>query len=263
MTREPMTDETLMAFADGELDAAQNSQVAHAIEADPALRGRVDQMRQQRNRIGAAFAAVVDEPVPDRLSRLLQTPSTAAQAPVQPASDIVDLAEARAARADASARARARVRMLPTWAQLGGMAASVVLGVLLGARFLGGGLDPAMGLQHGQLVAGGAIDQALSTQLASEPAPGASVAVQLSFVDRGGSYCRTFSTGSTAGLACQQGGHWVVQQINTVEASGSGPVRQATTAMPPALLDAVDRRMAHGTLDSDAERQARARGWQP
>lgn len=251
-----LTDETLMAFADGELGAAERLQVQNALQAQPALRQRVDQMHQQRQRVGAAFAAVLDEPVPDRLSRLLQTPAAAPAQPTsaQPEPVVVQLAEARAA------RARTRPAML-SWAQLGGMAASVMLGVLLGARFLGAGADPAMGLNQGQLIAGGAIDKALSTQLASEPAAGASVAVQLSFVDKGGNYCRTFSTAAVAGLACQQAGQWVVQQVSSVDAQTTGPVRQAASALPPALLEAVDQRMANGTLDAAAERQARAQAW--
>ncbi|MES2583715.1 MAG: hypothetical protein V4627_13430 [Pseudomonadota bacterium] len=242
-----LADETLMAFADGELDAAQHTQVESALQADPALRQRVNEMKQQNARVGAAFAAVLDEPVPDRLTRLLQTPSVA------PAPVVVQLSDVRAE--------RIRPRTMPTWAQLGGMAASVVLGVVLGARFLGSGLDPAMGLNQGQLVAGGAIDKALSTQLASEPFAGGPVAVQLSFVDKRGHYCRTFSTAAVAGLACQEAGQWLVQQVTVVDTQASRTVRQAAITLPPALLSAVDIRMANGTLDAAAERQARAQAW--
>lgn len=70
------------------------------------------------------------------------------------------------------------MRYMPTWSQLGGMAASIMLGVLLGAHFMGGGgVDLTIGLNQGQQVAGGAIDKALSTQLASELAAGSSVVV--------------------------------------------------------------------------------------
>jgi len=37
-------DETLMAFVDGELDAARAAVVAQAIERDPALAAEVDQI---------------------------------------------------------------------------------------------------------------------------------------------------------------------------------------------------------------------------
>lgn len=246
-----LADETLMAFADGELDATQQAQVELALQSNPLLRQRVEQMQQQRARIGAAFGGMLDTPVPDRLTQLLQAP-LASPNPV-----VTDLAVARAARAE-----RAHWRPLPTWAHWGGMAASVVLGVLLGARFLGTGLDPAMGLNQGQLVAGGVIDSALTGQLASEPAAANGVAVQLSFVDTSGNYCRTFSTTAVAGLACRQTEHWVVQQVVALDTATIGTVRPAATTLPAALLAEVDKRVAaQGTLDAAAERQARAQAW--
>lgn len=247
MNNNTLADETLMAFADGELDATQRTQVEHALQANPALRQRVEQMQQQRARIGAAFGGMLDAPVPERLTHLLQTP------PTNPQPVVLDLAAARAK--------RTLWRPLPTWAQWGGMAASVLLGVLLGTRYFSGP-GPAMGLNQGQLVAGGAIGTALSDQLASEPVAGAPVAVQLSFVDTTGNYCRTFSTTAVAGLACQQAGHWVVQHVVALDAPAAGTVRQAAAALPATLLADVDKRMAaQGTLDAAAERQARAQAW--
>lgn len=247
------TNETLMAFADGELDTAQRTEVENLLQGNPGLRQRVTQMQQQRNRVRNAFASVLDEPVPDRFAQLLRSSPPMPTAAVQPVPVVVQLTDERAK--------RSLIRYMPTWAQLGGMAASVVLGVLLGTRFLGTSVDPAMGLNQGQLVAGGSIDEALSTQLASEPLAGAKVSVQLSFIDKSGNYCRTFSTTAMAGLACQQAGQWIVQQTDTLTAQGSGVVRQASASLPPALLDSVDQRMANGTLNAAAERQARAQGW--
>jgi anti-sigma factor RsiW len=44
-------DETLMAYADGELDAGLKAQIDAAIEQDPALAQRVEQHRTLRARI--------------------------------------------------------------------------------------------------------------------------------------------------------------------------------------------------------------------
>lgn len=239
------SDETLMAFADGELDPEQRSEIERALATDAVLRRHVMMMKVQRDRLAAAFAPVLDEPMPDRLSRLLQVPSA------PPA--VVNLNVVRAQ--------RERGRRIPSWAQWGGMAAGVLLGMLLGMQFDRAAADPAIGLRDGQLVAGGAVGQALSTQLASEPAAGAPVAVQLSFVDKGGNYCRTFSTGAVAGLACQTAGRWIVQDLASAETAPAGQVRQAATALPQAVLDAVDRRIAGSALDAARERRARERGW--
>lgn len=245
------SDETLMLFVDCELDTAQCAQIEGAMAADAALRQRVAAMKLQRARLAEAFGTVLDEPVPDRLASLLQVPQVASL-PVAGAT-VVNLAEARAE--------RERATHMPSWAQWGGMAASVLVGVLLGTQLDRNAADPAIALREGQLVAGGLVHQALSFQLASEPVADAPVAVQLSFVDKGGHYCRTFSTAAMAGLACQQGGQWTVQNLVTVEKKPEGEVRQAASALPRAVLDAVDQRIAGDALDRGGERTARERGW--
>jgi len=244
------TDDTLMAFADGELDAVQRADIERELATDAVLRERVTALTLQRERVAAAFAPVLDEPVPDHLAGLLRPSSTPpAAAPV------VNLGERRAAR-ERSAR-------LPSWAQWGGLAASVLMGVLLGMQFKPNGADPAIELHDGQLLAGGAVEQALASQLASQPVVGAPVAVQLSFVDKGGSYCRTFSTAAMAGLACKQGERWTVQSLATAASAPASAVRQAASALPPAVLSAVDQRIAGDALDPVRERQARDSGWRP
>ncbi|MES2948449.1 MAG: hypothetical protein V4858_07900 [Pseudomonadota bacterium] len=246
-----ISDETLMAFADGELDLVQHARMEAALKTDAALRQRVVALQAQRKRLAAAFDTVLDEPVPDRLTRLLQTPPAAMSA--TPVASVVNLAQVRAD--------RARTRGMPSWAQWGGMAASILLGVWLGAQLGGRGMDSDMALNQGRLLAGGTVAKALATQLASEPPQGASVAVQLSFVDKGGNYCRTFSTSAIAGLACLHKGQWAVQQATAVDAQASGEVRQAASALPRAVLDAVDQRIAGSALDAKAERTARDQAW--
>ncbi|WP_374440839.1 anti-sigma factor [Stella sp.] len=60
-------DETLVAFVDGELDEATATEVAHALEADAELAARVEMFRSSSVLVRAAFAGVIDEPVPERL----------------------------------------------------------------------------------------------------------------------------------------------------------------------------------------------------
>lgn len=248
-----VSDATLMAFADGALDPAQGAQVEAALAADAALRQRVATMRLQRARLVAAFDAVLEEPVPDRLASLLRQPPVAVL-PSQGA-HAINLADARAE------RERRRARYAPSWAQWGGMAASLVLGVLLGTQFSGTVVESDMGMKQGQLVASGPIAHALASQLASEPPAGASVAVQLSFLDKSGNYCRTFSTASMAGLACQHKGQWAVQNLAALDAQPGGEMRQAATALPRSVLETIDQSMVGGALDASGERAARDRGW--
>lgn len=241
------TDDKLMAFVDGELDLAQRADLERALVSDLTMQSRVAALRLQRNRVSAAFATVLDEPMPDRLANLLSSAPDASLAPV------VDLSSASAR------NARTQRSTIPGWAQWGGMAASVALGVVLGVQVVGRDADASFSVRDGRLIVGGAIGQALSTQLAS--AGSAQVAVQLSFVDREGVYCRTFSISAMAGLACRQDGQWAVQTLAARSIPANGAMRQAATPLPREVLEAVDRRIAGDALDATRERQARDRGW--
>jgi anti-sigma factor RsiW len=244
-------DQTLMAFVDGELDAERAAAIERALAADAALSARVAVLRAQRRRVEAAFAPVLDEPMPDRLSGLLR-----GEAPAADGATVVPLAQARAAR-----ERRGNSAVAWGWAQWGGMAASVLIGLLLGLQFSGRGSDDGIAVRDGRLVAVGAVEHALSTQLASAAVAAPAVAVQLSFVDRDGAYCRTFSTAAVAGLACRADGSWAVHSVAAAASAPDGALRQAAAALPRAVLEAVDQRIAGNALVAAAERQARDGGW--
>ncbi len=245
------SDDTLMAYADGELEPAARAELERAMASNMRLRERVALLQLQRDRVQAAYATVLDEPMPDRLSALL-----AAQAPAAPT--VFSLDAARTARNPPRPAGRSGL----SWAQWGGMAASVVLGVLVGMNVPRGTADePPLAMQDGRLVAGAAVAQVLDTQLASESMAGSAVAVQLSFIDKEGNVCRTFSSAAMAGLACRQGDAWAVQTVVVAERATAGTMRQAGSALPSALLDAVDARIEGAALDASAEKRARERGW--
>ena len=192
-----------------------------------------DQLKAERRRLSAAFDGVLDEPVPDRLKALLAEPAPAAQ--------VVSLGAVRAQR-----------RSMSSWAAWGGMAATLVLGTLIGTR-----LAPPSG--DARLVASGEIARALDQQLAS--APGGPVAVQISFKAKDGRFCRSFSTAASAGLACREAdGAWALQQV-AAAAAPSGGMRQAASSLPPSVLAAVDAAMAGEALNAEQEKAARDAGW--
>jgi hypothetical protein len=131
------------------------------------------------------------------------------------------------------------------------MAASVLVGIAIGTQW------PAH--RAGDVVAGDRVAHALDTQLASDT-PG-DVRVQLSFLDRDGRYCRTFTADQLAGLACKSDSRWDVVATARVAPAATGEMRQAASALPRAVLDAVDARIAGNALDASQERAARDRGW--
>jgi anti-sigma factor RsiW len=243
-------DEELMAYADGELDAERRRAIEAALAADAVLRARVSALGAQRERVAAAYAEVLDDPVPARLRVLLEREA-------QPQSaDVVDLAAARAH----STQRRAAPRL--SWLQWGGMAATLVLGLLLGLQFAQrSDGDALIGERDGQLIASGALAQVLDAQLASEPPAASGLAVQLSFVDKGGRYCRSFSSARIAGLACRDAGQWAVLVTAPAQGDAAAPMRQAASSLPRAVLDAVDTRIEGNALTAAQERDARTRNW--
>lgn len=66
-TRPSFDDETLMAYADGALDALASARVAKAAASRRDVAARVESFRRTATMARAAYAPVVDEPVPDRL----------------------------------------------------------------------------------------------------------------------------------------------------------------------------------------------------
>jgi len=234
------SDETLMAYADGELDATTRAAVEAAMAADPAVAQRVARHLELRRRLSGAFVSVLEEPVPGRL--LAAARALPSAPPVTPAR-----------RAPVPRR---------SWLEWGALAATLVLGVLLGAWWLqrpGGDL----GLRDGQLIAAGQLAQSLSQQLASTQPRDARLRVGISFRSRAGSYCRTFvlrDPSELAGLACREPDGWRIRVFEAV-AAAHGTYRQAGSGLPPPVVAAVDELIEGEPLDARAEAAARDRGW--
>lgn len=223
-------DERLIAYVDGELAGEARAAFEAEMAAEPALAAKVEQNRRLAARVAAAYAPVLEEPVPPQLVAVASL---------------------------ANDRGPGRVA-LPQWAA---MAACLVVGVLAGRA-----LWPEQGplaTRGGVLVARAGLEKALTTQLASEAGP---VRIGLSFKSSDdGRYCRTFESAADrlAGLACRQDGRWVAQVATAVSPQPTTGYRTAASATPPAVLAAVDALRAGDTLDAAAERAARDRGWKP
>jgi len=227
------SDDTLMAYADGELEPAERAAIEQAMRTDPAIAATVERHRALRADVAAAFAGILDEPVPARL---------------QPPAPVVSLAVERDKRRRWS------------WPEWGALAATLVVGVLAGRMIPGGG-GPAIAGNGNQVVAQGELAAALDRQVGGK-AEGA-VKVGVSFAARDGAYCRGFVMGAAAGLACREGGQWKIPVLAEAEKEAAGGYRQAGSALPPAVLDAIDARIADKPLDAAGEEAARARGWRP
>lgn len=255
-----VSDETLMAYAAGELGEPERSAVEAAERGDPALAASIARHRALRADVFAAFAGVLAETVPARL----QAPATGAEA--RPAiATVTSLAAVRERKAKARETAEVanpgRVQRRP-WPRWGALAASLAVGVLAGSVWMTAGDDGGFVATDGsgRLVARGELAGALSQQLASDARPNARVRIGLSFAARGGGYCRSFTAGASTGLACRDGDSWRIPVLRDAPAE-SGAYRQAGATAPAAVLEVIDERIEGMTLDAAAERAARDGGW--
>jgi hypothetical protein len=245
-------DETLMAYADGELDEARRAAISTALEQDPELARRVAAHRALRTEVAGAFSSVIDQPVPDRLRAAAHGPASAE--PVRdpkPRGNVVQFPSRGSRAPGAPWRAR-------EWTA---MAASLVLGGLIGWQFMARSAGDVT-TQGGALVASGDLALALDTQLASTQSDDASVRIGLTFKNKDGGYCRSFVSraSSAAGLACHAGAGWQLAFTEAIDPQAGG-VRQAASELSPSLLKAVEVRIDGGTLDAAAEKLARDAAW--
>ena len=61
------SDETLVAYLDGELDSAAQREVEAWLDADPSVRERLVTLARSTELVHKAYADIVNEPVPERL----------------------------------------------------------------------------------------------------------------------------------------------------------------------------------------------------
>ncbi|MBL0922888.1 MAG: anti-sigma factor [Sphingomonadaceae bacterium] len=223
---------TIAAYVDGELDLVTSRRIEKSIAEDAGVAKAVEDERALRARLSARFDPVAQEPVPNRLAALL--------------SGNVDNSLSE--------------RRLPKWyrpsvLQWGAMAASLVVGMMIGGTALDrdGGYVRDNG---GRIVAAGALADALDSQLASTQASTAKVRIGISFANADGQYCRTFESASLDGIACKAGSDWQLRR--TMTGGDTSDYRQASAGE---LVEAAAGMMADDPLDAAAEKAAAENGW--
>lgn len=248
-------DDILMAYADGEADAATRARVETALREDPEIARRISQHRALRETMQGALAEVLEEPVPERL--IAAARGQAAPLSGNAMNAVVDLADVRAA-ANRKARAATPRRWQPV-----ALAASLLLGV--GVGYLAWhGSGTLIEANSGGLVAGSALAHALSTQLSEDRGTDRVVVTGLSFRDKTGGFCRTFSLSDAgaSGLACREGAHWNIKTLaQSAHPENDTNFRPAGSAMPAAIRAAVEELIDGEPMDRNAEIAARQAGW--
>jgi len=259
-----ISDDVLMAYADGEFDkpefASERSAVEMAIAGDPELARRVERFRSLRGDLASLYAQVLEAPVPERLLN-------AARAQSREAASVTDLAQARSARkagagSSVAGTTAAAAKLRPWFA----IAASVIVGVLVGHYALVSQGAGPIGVNGASLLAQSSLRQALGDQLTADQSHSSAVQIGLSFRSKSGQYCRTFTLQQrepVSGLACHQGADWRIDALALAEPAGSSGAgfRPAASVLPAAVRAAVEDQMAGEPLDAQGEVQAKRAGW--
>ncbi|MGF7156485.1 transcriptional regulator [Novosphingobium gossypii] len=216
-----------------------------------------------------------DEPVPESLTLLVatiaaqdaeddMTDASPSEPPNHPA-PAFDLAAHRARRDEATRKDKSATsgkRKMPGWWKTAiAMAACVTLGVGLGARLPQGSAHME---QDGTLSATGTLATGLESHLASgdtRPETDGNFRIIASFQRKDARYCRVYDARATSGIACKDGGHWILERTMASPDRERGDYRQAGSSAGELMAAAQD--MAEGTLLTPAQEQAaRKAGWQ-
>jgi anti-sigma factor RsiW len=231
-----LTEEKLIAYADGEVSVEELRAIEAALKTRSDLRAFVEQQRALRQRFEASFSAT-DEAIPDSLlNTLMQTPVSSRWHWQQRLKSW-------------TSRRFLLWSAMPTAAAL---ACGLAIGIVLTPQ-------GSFRVDHGTMLAQGALSTALDKQLASTQQASDTVRVGISFKNKNGRYCRTFSDASLAGVACRDLNGWAVAALAS-SPSESGAYHMAS-AMPDALRDTVEKMIAGEPLDAAEEMRARAKSW--
>lgn len=252
MSNEHFDDETLVAFADGELDDATSERLEAALETDEALAARLAVFLESRDVLASAMKPLIDEPVPDALrlsvERMVADAAvSAAAAPVAAGETVVPFRPKTAPQAPAAMR-RA---LLPLAASIVAVVAGLA-GYQLGRSGSATGTDPL-----GQVAA----------ILDSEPSGAERVIdgagtlrIISSFRAEAGALCREYELEGEAAvettIACRDGNAWATRlAVSAPRAEGYAPASAQDTI--DAWLSSIN---AGAPLGTDEERSALSAG---
>ena len=230
-----MTDEEeFYAWLDGELDGEGAARVAARVAADPSLARRAEEEQALRDTLRAAFAPVMADGTPP---------------PRFGTGEVVDFKSAREHRAG---------RPISVRTQWAAMAATLAIGIVTGTMLSSGGDGPVV-RENGALVASASLENALYTRLASAPSE-EGPRIGLTFRDKAGSLCRSFTDDGVSGLACRQGGDWQIRGMFQGSGESQGDYRMAA-GEDPRLAALIDETIAGEPLDAAGEKAAKDSGW--
>ncbi|MGK6314265.1 anti-sigma factor family protein [Neorhizobium sp. DT-125] len=222
MMEQEFDDETLVTFADGELDDATAARLEAALEKDEVLAARLAVFLDSRTAIAAALKPLIHEPVPDGLKVAVQRMAENAKSPeTAPDGNVVAFRRKQVSSAPPARR---------TW--LMPIAASLVAVAGIGGFMLGREIGPTTPDANAGLAA--ALDREVSGRDVALGTAGESLHVVSSFRDEHGDLCREYelrrADGNTISIACREDGAWVTRlALSAPRAQGYTPASAQET----------------------------------
>lgn len=218
MTQHDFDDETLMAFADGELDEANSLALEQALAKDEALAERLAVFLDSRRLVGDALKPLIDEPVPGALLASVRKMAEDAQRQGTPQDNVVSFRPKHQ-------QPTARRWLTPVAASL----VAVVTGVI---GFSLGRMEPSTPDAGAEIAA--ALNREASGRDVTLTASSTVLHVVASFRDERGELCREYELkqpeSSTLTIACRQNGTWATRlALATPRADGYVPASSQET----------------------------------
>ncbi len=277
-----VTDEMLMAYADGALNALARAKVEAVLQGDPEARRRLEFFRETgKAALSKLYDRPMTEPVPERLKEFVLN----YRAPVRVSK--VRLVRERLGKLGGAISPKARVvadgvvRWLTApgpqpvrWQLAAASAAILAVGASAGI-FLSSGenFDGLVSYKDGHIFANGGLKNVLEKEPSRQEVRiggvrGEAVTMRatLTFRNRQQTYCREYEIetprdGSFAGLGCRdRDGNWALQVHVPTKAPGGGT--QPVGVIPlPALDGIVEQSQTGDVFGRDEEAAAIGSGW--
>jgi hypothetical protein len=234
-------DEILMAFADGELDAARATMVRETLAKDAVLRERLERLQETDGLLRAALPPSAD--IPERFENLLRPATNIVQMPVQ----------RRSARA---------------WAVPAGTAIAAGFATLMFANMLTSGATSWLRQTGDGVAIAGSVEAAAIMTPSGELAKAGELNIRpiMSFVADDGRACRELHVRdkdmAARIVACRNADEWRIEALASMPANEFADKYHPAGVKKDPVIDAAYARLGIKTmLDTTAESQAIARKW--
>lgn len=245
-----ITDELLMAYADGELEEGLAEQVGQAIDGSPVLAARLKVFHVTGRALAPHFDAVMDSQPPAAMLQAIRSAPMARPADASQKLSLVD-----------SLRRVLQGLGLGSspWTALAGVAAGLLIGAVATQSIGNGAL---LAEQDGKLVATGALERTLESA-SMQASRDESVRIVATFKDETGRWCRLYEGAAHSGLACREGPqHWQVLAAGEGRSSGEDSYVTADGGGAKAVDDLATSMMeSSAALDAEAEAALIKSGW--